>query len=110
MGIKNGVYADREHGLGSEQQPHTDAEVQLGWEDVKNLKSGIVTKTYMDDTQPGGPHERTIEYYAPFDRCDREQDYNIVWAEFERRFANKKNDTEVIEVAPQAQRVFTPSS
>jgi hypothetical protein len=24
---------------------------------------------------PGGPVERTIEYLAPFDRCDREQDY-----------------------------------
>ena len=27
-----------------------------------------------DDTMPGGPIERTIEYVAPFDRCDREQD------------------------------------
>jgi hypothetical protein len=27
---------------------------------------------------PGGPRERTIVYEAPFDRCDREQDYEIV--------------------------------
>jgi len=40
----------------------------------------------MDDTQPGGPVERTITYEAPFDRCDREKDYEEVWANFEKRF------------------------
>jgi hypothetical protein len=86
-GIKNGVYIDKTTGTGSEEQPHTEADIQLGWEDIKNLKSGIVTKTYMDDTIPNGPHERTIEYIAPFDKCNREDDYNTVWAEFERRFS-----------------------
>jgi hypothetical protein len=86
-GIKDAVYIDRINGLGSEQQPHTEANIQLGWEDIKNLKSGIVTKTFMDDTMPNGPHERTIEYIAPFDKCNREDDYNTVWAEFERRFS-----------------------
>jgi hypothetical protein len=89
-GIKNGVYIDKDTGIGSEEQPHTEAGIQLGWEDIKNLKSGIVTKTYMDDTMPNGPHERTIEYHAPFDKCNREDDYNTVWAEFERRFAEKE--------------------
>ncbi|WP_275129192.1 hypothetical protein [Vibrio vulnificus] len=41
----------------------------------------------MDDTQPGGPVERTIEYIAPFDKCDREQDYETAWAVFSERFA-----------------------
>jgi len=27
-----------------------------------------------------------IVYQAPFDRCDREQDYEIVWAEFGKTF------------------------
>lgn len=36
-------------------------------------------RTIMDDTMPGGPVERTIEYVAPFDRCDREQDYETAW-------------------------------
>ncbi|MFT5851653.1 MAG: hypothetical protein ACI87J_001626 [Colwellia sp.] len=85
-GIKNGVYIDKATGTASEEQPHTEAGIQLGWEDIKNLKSGTVTKTYMDDTMPNGPHERTIEYHAPFDKCNREDDYNTVWAEFERRF------------------------
>jgi len=88
-GIKNGVYIDKTTGTGSEELPHTEAGIQLGWEDIKNLKSGIVTKTYMDDTMPNGPHERTIEYHAPFDKCNREDDYNTVWAEFERRFNEK---------------------
>tara|TARA_R110001583_G_scaffold195331_1_gene371815 strand:- start:25014 stop:30044 length:5031 start_codon:yes stop_codon:yes gene_type:complete len=85
--IKDGVFIDRASGVGSEQQPHTEANIQLGWEDIKNLKSGTVTKTFMDDTMPNGPHERTIEYIAPFDKCNREDDYNTVWAEFERRFS-----------------------
>jgi len=85
-GIKDGVYIDRFIGIGSEAQPHSEANIQLGWEYIKNLKLGIVTKTFMDDTAPGGPHERTIEYHAPFDKCNREDDYNTVWAEFERRF------------------------
>jgi hypothetical protein len=86
-GIKDAVYIDCISGLGSEHQPHTEANIQLGWEDIKNLKSGTVTKTFMDDTMPNGPHERTIEYIAPFDKCNREDDYNTVWADFERRFS-----------------------
>ena len=57
----------------------------IGWEDIKNLQSGTVERTVLDDTLPTGPVERTITYHAPFDRCDREQDYATVWAEFTRR-------------------------
>ena len=39
-----------------------------------------------DDTMPGGPIERTIEYVAPFDRCDREQDYETAWKFFEEKY------------------------
>lgn len=56
------------------------------WEVIKNMPSGAVTRTIIDDTLPGGPVERTITYEAPFDRCDREKDYETVWAEFEQRF------------------------
>lgn len=75
---------------GTEDNPWNEQNGQIGWEDIKDLKSGIVTKTYMDDTVPNGPVERTIEYHAPFDRCDREEDYKTVWAEFERRFGTNK--------------------
>ena len=33
----------------------------------------------------GGPVERTIEYVAPFDKCDREQDYETAWAFFSKQ-------------------------
>ena len=59
----------------------------LGWEDVRELRGGTVTREVFDDTRPGGPVSRIIEYHAPFDRCDRESDYRIAWAEFERRLA-----------------------
>ena len=43
-------------------------------------------RTIMDDTMPGGPVERTLEYVAPFDRCDREQDYETSWKFFEEKY------------------------
>ena len=57
------------------------------WEEVKDKTEGTVTQVVTDDTMPGGPVERTIEYVAPFDRCDREKDYEEVWANFEKRFS-----------------------
>ena len=42
-------------------------------------------RTITDDTQPGGPVQRTIEYVAPFDRCDREKDYETAWRFFEEK-------------------------
>jgi len=55
------------------------------WNEIKDMKSGTVDRTVTEDFLPGGPRERTIIYEAPFDRCDREQDYATVWREFERR-------------------------
>ena len=60
------------------------------WNEIKDLESGPVERTITDDTLPGGPRVRTIVYEAPFDRCDREEDYETAWAEFERRFATTK--------------------
>jgi hypothetical protein len=56
--------------------------IALGWEEVKDLKAGSISKTFMDDTLPGGPVERTIEYHAPFHRPDREKDYEQAWRFF----------------------------
>lgn len=56
------------------------------WEEISEAKEGVFTQNVTDDTMPGGPEERTIEYVAPFDRCDREKDYEEVWANFEERF------------------------
>jgi len=56
-----------------------------GWEDIRDMKSGTFDVVIEDDTMPGGPIQRTITYEAPFDRCDREADYALAWAEFKRR-------------------------
>lgn len=56
------------------------------WNDIKDMQHGTVERKIIDDTMPGGPIERTIVYEAPFDRCDRERDYEIAWTEFEKRF------------------------
>lgn len=56
------------------------------WEQIKDAKEGVFYQTIEDDTIPGGPVTRTIEYVAPFDRCDREKDYEEVWHNFEKRF------------------------
>ena len=57
----------------------------LGWEDIRGLEEGVATCCIVDDILPGGPVERTIEYGAPFDCCDREADYRTAWAVFEER-------------------------
>jgi hypothetical protein len=49
------------------------------WNEIKDMKTGSVTRIITDDTLPGGPVERTIEYTAPFDKCNREQDYRSIW-------------------------------
>ena len=70
------------HGDGRRQ-----SEVLLGWEDVRDLAEGTVTKTFWDDTLPGGPHRRTVTYHAPFTGADREADYATAWAHFADRTA-----------------------
>ncbi|MCS3952785.1 Eco57I restriction-modification methylase domain-containing protein [Salinibacter ruber] len=55
------------------------------WKTVKDKPSGTVEQTVEDDTQPGGPTQRTIVYEAPFTKCDREADYERAWGVFEGR-------------------------
>lgn len=58
------------------------------WEiQVKDAAPGkTFSRTVIDDTVSGGPFERTIEYVAPFDRCERENDYEIAWKFFEKKY------------------------
>ena len=71
---------------------------RTGWEDLRP-KNGtpqvpdgtIIERPVMDDTLPGGPVRRTIQYVAPFSLADREEDYRIAWAHFESRQAAKAN-------------------
>jgi hypothetical protein len=54
------------------------------WNEIKDKTSGTFTRTIEDDTLSGGKVKRYIEYVAPFDRCDREKDYEIAWKFFEK--------------------------
>jgi hypothetical protein len=66
--------------------------IALGWEDVRDLTAGCtVTKTFPDDTLPGGPVQRTITYQAPFVRPNREEDYRIAWALFEQGESERRS-------------------
>lgn len=58
------------------------------WEhNVKGAPAGrVFTREIEDDTMPGGVVRRTIEYVAPFDKCDREQDYETAWRFFEEKY------------------------
>lgn len=58
----------------------------LGFEDVKNMQSGFVTKTFMDASMTDEPVERTVKYVAPFFKMDREHDYEVAWAFFEEKY------------------------
>lgn len=68
--------------------------VRFGWEDVQptldqngNLQpkvpdGTVIERPILDDTQPGGPIHRTIQYTAPFTLADREADYRVAWTHF----------------------------
>ena len=61
------------------------------WENgIKGATAGKkFYRTIMDDTMPGGPTEHTIEYVAPFDRCNREKDYETAWKFFEEKYGKE---------------------
>ena len=64
---------------------------RLEWENgIKGAPAGQkFYRAVSDDTMPGGPAERTIEYVAPFERCDREQDYETAWRFFEKKYGKR---------------------
>ena len=66
-------------------------EKPLGWEDIIDMQEGEIHRVISDDTMPNGPIERTIVYVAPFAKCDREKDYEIAWAYFEKKVINERN-------------------
>ena len=75
---------DTNYGFGTPGRIQSDT--ALGWEDIRHMSEGTVTRKILDDTLPGGPYERVITYKAPFARCDREEDYRSAWDAFSQRF------------------------
>ena len=55
------------------------------WERHRAMPQGCLAEEVEDNFLPGGPHQRTIEYRAPFTRPDREQDYRRAWEYFAQR-------------------------
>lgn len=49
-----------------------------------------IKKYYYDGQLFSVPGERTIEYVAPFDRCDREQNYETAWKFFEKKYGKEE--------------------
>lgn len=64
------------------------------WErDIKGASEGqVFKKIIMDDTIPGGPIEREIEFVAPFDCCNRESDYEKAWDYFINKYEDVGGD------------------
>lgn len=83
---RNARRADLDNGIrySIHSAQRQDTDIALGWNDIQDLQVGnTVSKTYLDTTQPEAV-ERTIVYEAPFFKPNREQDYAIAWAFFER--------------------------
>lgn len=54
------------------------------WETIKDLKAG---ETYEHTIEKSELYKgKKVTYYAPFDKCDRVEDYKTAWAHFERVF------------------------
>ncbi|RYQ21287.1 restriction endonuclease subunit M [Bifidobacterium pseudolongum subsp. globosum] len=57
------------------------------FERIRDEQDGFVkTITIEDDTLPDGPIKRDIRFVAPYDRCDRIEDYRTAWAFFEAKY------------------------
>jgi hypothetical protein len=57
------------------------------WETIRHLKAG---ETYEHTiTKSELYHGKKITYQAPFDKCDRVEDYKVAWGHFEKIFKDK---------------------
>lgn len=48
--------------------------------------STFVNKTVTEDTLVNGPTQRTVQYIAPFTKCDRVEDYKTAWEFFSKKY------------------------
>jgi len=54
------------------------------WDTIKNLKAG---ETYEHTIEKSELYKgQKMTYYAPFDKCDRVEDYKVAWEHFEEVF------------------------
>ncbi|GGK41399.1 MULTISPECIES: Eco57I restriction-modification methylase domain-containing protein [Flavobacteriaceae] len=58
------------------------------WETIKDLKTG---ETYLHTIEKSELYKgKQITYHAPYDKCDRVEDYKTAWAHFEKVFKEKE--------------------
>lgn len=60
------------------------------WEQIRNLKAGEIYEHTI--TKSELYQGKKIMYHAPFDKCDRVEDYKVAWAHFEKVFAEKGDE------------------
>ena len=54
------------------------------WNTIKDLKAG---ETYEHTIEKSELYRgKVVTYHAPFDKCDRVEDYKVAWAHFEQIF------------------------
>jgi hypothetical protein len=57
------------------------------WETIRHLKAG---ETYEHTITKSELYQgKKISYHAPFDKCDRVEDYKVAWAHFDKIFKDK---------------------
>jgi hypothetical protein len=60
------------------------------WNEIKDMKAG---ETYTNTiTKSELYYGKQVTYYAPFDKCDRVEDYKLAWGVFEERFGGNPNN------------------
>jgi hypothetical protein len=58
------------------------------WNTIKDLKAG---ETYEHTIEKSELYfGKKVTYYAPFDKCDRVEDYKVAWAHFEKVFKEEE--------------------
>jgi hypothetical protein len=82
------VFTNNGKGLNGVSIPRTSRQdavsTEFGWDDIRTNQSGTYKRVIIDDTLSIGSVERTVKYEAPFDRCNRVEDYKTAWAFFEK--------------------------
>lgn len=59
------------------------------WNDIKDLNAGETYEHTIEKSELY--YGKKVTYHAPFDKCDRVEDYKLAWAHFEEVFEDKEN-------------------
>lgn len=62
------------------------------WEQIRNLKEGETYEHTIEKSELY--YGKKVIYYAPFDKCDRVEDYRVAWKHFEKIFQLESSEAE----------------